>query len=140
MNDEVSSIGDSAFENCISLTSIDIPLAMTELGNNAFSDCTNLGLVKIPGNIRHIGSAAFNNCPVVTVDIQMRAVDTDIGDVISGVVDAENLPIVLFNPCGGTVSVGAKMVPSGNVIGQLPEPVRGKHTFSGWFTDKAYTT
>lgn len=42
MHDNVTSIGKSAFNNCIGLHSITIPKNMTEIGDYAFSGCTKL--------------------------------------------------------------------------------------------------
>ena len=39
---EVETIGDSAFEDCTSLTSITIPETVFEIGGSAFRDCTSL--------------------------------------------------------------------------------------------------
>ena len=38
----VTSIGDSAFYNCTSLTSIEIPASVTSIGDSAFSNCSSL--------------------------------------------------------------------------------------------------
>ncbi len=42
----VSSIGESAFENCIGLTSVTIPSSVTRIGYKAFYGCTSLTSVK----------------------------------------------------------------------------------------------
>ena len=54
--DSVTSIGDSAFENCISLTSITIPDGVTSIGDNAFSGCTSLKYNKYD-NANYLGNA-----------------------------------------------------------------------------------
>ena len=38
----VTSIGEYAFYNCGSLTSLSIPISVTNIGNSAFYDCLNL--------------------------------------------------------------------------------------------------
>ena len=47
--DGVTSIGDSAFQNCTGLTSITIPKSITSIGNNVFDGCTALTEVLLEG-------------------------------------------------------------------------------------------
>ena len=42
---------------------------------------------------------------------------------------------ITFNPNGGTVDVGTKVVESGGVVGELPTPARAGFKFDGWFTE-----
>ena len=44
----VTSIGESAFEGCDSLTIITIPESVTSIGESAFSDCYRLTSITIP--------------------------------------------------------------------------------------------
>ncbi len=55
----VTSIGDSAFCNCTSLTSVTIPNSVTSIGERAFSYCTSLTSVTIPNSVTSIGGGAF---------------------------------------------------------------------------------
>lgn len=43
----VTSIGDRAFEECTSLTSVDIPSSVTEIGDRAFYYCNNLETINM---------------------------------------------------------------------------------------------
>lgn len=58
----VTSIGDCAFYNCTSLTSITIPNSVTWIGDYAFSGCTSLTSITIPNSVTNIGECAFYNC------------------------------------------------------------------------------
>ena len=58
----VTNIGEWAFENCSSLTSVTIPEGVTNIGNYAFYDCGSLTNVTIPDSMTHIGYNAFCYC------------------------------------------------------------------------------
>ncbi len=62
----VTAIGDDAFSNCTSLTSITIPDGVTSIGYGAFSGCTNLTNINIPEGITCINAAMFYGCSSLT--------------------------------------------------------------------------
>ena len=66
IGDCVTSIGNSAFRYCSSLTSIDIPSGVTSIGFDVFRDCTSLSSIEIPNSVTSIGIEVFNNCTSLT--------------------------------------------------------------------------
>ena len=58
----VTSIGNSAFYWCRSLTSVTIPDGVTSIGYEAFYDCSSLASVTIPEGVTSIGNSAFGGC------------------------------------------------------------------------------
>ena len=92
---EVVKIGDSAFSDCTSLTSVSMPNVQTigmlafrrytsltsvsmpnvlSIGKYAFGNCTSLTSVEMP-NVQTIGDYAFFNCELLTdIDINPNAI------------------------------------------------------------------
>ena len=58
----VTSIGDHAFDGCDSLSEIVIPSSVTSIGDSAFSDCSSLSNIVIPDGVSSIGECAFWGC------------------------------------------------------------------------------
>ena len=61
----VTSIG-YAFAGCSGLTSVTIPLSVTNIGDYAFAGCSGLAEIKIPSSVTSIGYAAFSGCSGLT--------------------------------------------------------------------------
>ena len=57
----VKSIGKNSFARC-GLTSLEIPEDVTSIGNSAFQSCSNIITVTIPNSVKSIDGSAFYNC------------------------------------------------------------------------------
>ena len=64
--DSVNSIDDYAFNGCTSLTSIPIPNSVNSIGGGAFVRCTSLISITIPDGVTRIGEDAFDSCSSLT--------------------------------------------------------------------------
>ncbi|MBD5399045.1 MAG: leucine-rich repeat protein [Treponema sp.] len=59
----VISIGNKAFfEKIYNLEEVKIPASVTSIGDSAFENCTKLAVVTIPASVTSIGSNAFKGC------------------------------------------------------------------------------
>jgi len=58
----VSALGDNAFVDCISLTSVTMPEGIASIGNGAFKSCTGLKSISMPNTVIGIGTEAFTDC------------------------------------------------------------------------------
>ena len=91
IEDGVTSIGNSAFNECISLTSITIPDSVTSIGTYAFSGCRSLTSITSPDSVTSIGAYAFQSCSNLT-SITIPDSVTSIG-------------ASAFNSCSGLTSI-----------------------------------
>lgn len=77
--ESVTSIGNSAFECCNNLTSINIPEGVTSIGWSAFNGCTSLNSIILPESLTSIESWAFGYCNSLS-SIAIPESVTSIGD------------------------------------------------------------
>jgi guanyl-specific ribonuclease Sa len=70
--DNVTTIGDHAFDGCRFLTSVVIPGSVTHIGRSAFDGCRRLTSVAIPGSVTCIGRSAFDGC-ISLPDVRVEA-------------------------------------------------------------------
>ena len=57
-----TTIGNSAFEQCASLISIDIPANVETIGTAVFWGCSSLTSIEIPASVETIKASAFKGC------------------------------------------------------------------------------
>ncbi|MBR4752212.1 MAG: leucine-rich repeat protein [Thermoguttaceae bacterium] len=62
----VTSIGNDAFTDCVSLESIEIPTSVRSIGDRAFWNCSSLKSLVIPSSVERIGSGVFLFCSSLT--------------------------------------------------------------------------
>ena len=62
IEEDVTTIGNSAFDSCMNLTSVTIPNSVTCIEIAAFYGCTSLTNITIPESVTNIGAAVFENC------------------------------------------------------------------------------
>lgn len=80
---KITSIGNSLFNGCSNLTTIEIPDTVTRIGNGAFRYCTSLKTLKIPESVTIIDTAAFYGCKNIQFgDLKLHDGITDIGSSV----------------------------------------------------------
>lgn len=70
----VTTIGDSAFDDCKNLKSIIIPDSVKEIGDWAFHGCDKITEIFLSKNIKKIGRYSFGSCE------RLRKIDVDINN------------------------------------------------------------
>ena len=92
----VTSIGNSAFYSCESLTTITIPNSVTSIGEHAFYSCTGLTSIIIPSSVSSIESNTFIKCSFDSI-IMKGKTPLSVGD---GVIGGTPFNCSLYVPIG----------------------------------------
>lgn len=95
----VTSIGDSAFKDCVNLSSVTIPNSITSIGEQAFSRCSKLTGVSIPDTVASIGNNCFAQSIISSLDFERRTPATLGNDVFNSCVKTDGTPTPIYVPC-----------------------------------------
>ena len=126
----VTSIGERAFYQCTSLTSVTIPASVTSIGERAFYQCTRLTSVTIPASVTSIGEVAFYDCTGLT-SVTIPASVTSIG--AGAFADCTGLTSMTLQP--GLATIGDGMFNDCRALTSVTIPASvisiGHEAFSG---------
>lgn len=84
MEEGITTIGDYAFANLISVWDIPLPESVEHIGNSAFFNCTGINNMHFGINVKTVGDWAFFNCMNLSW-ININEGVTDIGDCSYGI-------------------------------------------------------
>lgn len=66
IEDGITTIGSSAFSNCVHLKKVTIPDSVISIKQSAFKGCTKLTSVTLPANLKSLGGHVFRDCEKLT--------------------------------------------------------------------------
>ena len=78
--DDVTSVGDYAFEDCKALTSVTLPEGLTSIGNHAFGGCSALTTITLPASLTSLGSYSFGISSLMRITSLATTPPTMIGN------------------------------------------------------------
>jgi len=126
----VRGIGDSAFEDCGVLESVEIPPSVAAIGNYSFYGCDGLEYVGLPDGLKSLGEGAFEGCCSLESISIPDSVDRIEWGAFCG---CENLSSVTFKGDMAAIDMNVFSVFEGtpwleSYIATLPRPVNDDFT------------
>ena len=126
----ITAMGNDAFRNKTTITSVTIPNTITELGNGVFEGCTNLTNVTIPTSVTKLGSKVFKDCSNL-ITIELPNTISSIGtNLFSGCTKLTN-----YNIPTSLTSLGSRMFENCTRITEFTFPTQittlGDYVFNG---------
>ena len=97
IGNNVSNIGEGAFDACILLADVRIGTSVEKIGKQAFRNCSTLKSVEFPEQLKRIGGAAFSGCTGLT-DLNFS--------------NAENLSSVESSAFSDCISLDSVIIPN----------------------------
>ena len=94
-NSNLMDLATACFQNCTSLSGINLPDGLVNIGKSAFSSCSGLEAIEIPDTVTNIGNACFMGC----FGLQRVHIPTGL----------TTLEESTFNNCRGLISVTIPM-------------------------------
>ncbi len=89
----ITTIGDEAFKNCKSASSVTIPSTVSLVGSEVFSNMTNLRSINIPNSVSSIGVGTFSGCTALSSVVLPTTLTKIEDDLFSGCTKLEEIVI-----------------------------------------------
>lgn len=86
-------VGESAFEGCTSLTTVDVLEGVVTIKESAFEDCTSLKAIELPEGLTTIEDNAFDCCTALTTLVLPSTVTTLGDNVFNGCSNLKELAL-----------------------------------------------
>ncbi len=131
--DTVTTIGQYAFRNCLSLTRVHLPEGLEQIQNYTFSGCTALESVDIPDSVTGFLGNCFENCESLTSITIPENVTALANAAFSGCTSLEGdlvLPDTLVT-LGGNVFANCTKLHSVELAATVTSSLNAT-TFTGW--------
>ena len=124
--DDVTKIGNSAFDGCANIESVTIGISVHTIVGGAFRGCTSLESITIPDSVETIGSQTFNACTNLT--------SVTIGSSVTSIADytflaCTNVVVTFLSTTPPTQSYSFKHQFSGQVfVSKIIVPYSADHS------------